>query len=130
MVTLPAPPGHKRATYDCKPLRVLWERYPGVYTPENTVMVDDLRRNYVLNPQNGLVCRPFKKAHTRGRGDRELLRLKHYLLKIAPLESLAGLDHDRWEHYARREIRAAEAAEAAEGGGEDGGEGGEGGGGA
>ena len=46
MVTLPAPPGHKRATYDCKPLRVLWERYPGVYTPENTVMVDDLRRNY------------------------------------------------------------------------------------
>lgn len=101
--------------FDCKPLAVLWARYPQ-YGPHNTIMLgalcalarrgsrlegrtrsrpagalehalvtgsalqmrlravglafppalrphaDDLRRNYVLNKQNGLVIRPFKKA--------------------------------------------------------------------
>jgi ubiquitin-like domain-containing CTD phosphatase 1 len=113
MVTVAAP-GHGRAVFDCKPLAVLWARFPGVYTPANTIMLDDLRRNYVLNPQNGLVIRPFKRATTRGKGDRELLKLRAYLLKIAPLESLEGLDHDRWERYAREELAQLEEARARE----------------
>ena len=45
--------------FDCKPLPVLWARLPE-YTADNTIMFDDLRRNYVFNPQNGLVIRPYK----------------------------------------------------------------------
>lgn len=37
--------------FDCKPLEFVWQKFPGVYTPENTIMMDDLRRNYILNPQ-------------------------------------------------------------------------------
>lgn len=33
----------KKGVYDCKPLQVLWARFPGVYRPDNTVMLDDLR---------------------------------------------------------------------------------------
>ena len=101
----------KRNYVFCKPLQVLWERYPK-FSPSNTIMFDDLKRNYVLNRQNGLVIRPFKRALTSGKEDRELLRLKAYLLKIAELDTLGELDHKKWEHYARREIRAVEEEEA------------------
>lgn len=47
--------------------------------------------------QNGLVIRPFKKALTRGKNDKELLKLKEYLLKLAILPSLEHLNHDKWE---------------------------------
>jgi ubiquitin-like domain-containing CTD phosphatase 1 len=103
---------HGRTVFDCKPLQVLWERYPQ-YNSLNTVMFDDLRRNYVLNKQNGLVIKPFKKALTSGKADRELLKLKAYLLKIAELETLEELDHSRWEKYARKEIALLERAEQA-----------------
>lgn len=43
---------HRRyGLFDCKPLAYVWAKFPGVYTPDNTIMMDDLRRNYVLNPQ-------------------------------------------------------------------------------
>ncbi|KAL4441219.1 hypothetical protein ABPG77_011456 [Micractinium sp. CCAP 211/92] len=94
----------KYGLFDCKPLAVLWARYPQ-YGPHNTIMLDDLRRNYVLNKQNGLVIRPFKKAHLTRTTDRELLYLSAYLSKIAQLDSLEALNHRHWESYARAEIR-------------------------
>ena len=85
--------------FDCKPLPLLWRRYPEVYKPTNTVMLDDLRRNYVFNKQQGLVIRPYKHAARNRATDTELLRLKAYLLKIAPLSDFSGLRHSRWERY-------------------------------
>ncbi len=38
--------------------------------------------------------------------DTELERLKLYLLKIAPLPSLAGLRHSRWERHIADELRS------------------------
>lgn len=109
MVTIATPGKGKTPTlFDCKPLAVLWNRYGSHYNHENTIMVDDLRRNYVLNPQNGLVIKPFKHAMTSGRNDRELLKLKAYLLKIAQLDSLKELDHDRWKRYAKKELAELE----------------------
>jgi ubiquitin-like domain-containing CTD phosphatase 1 len=61
---------------------------------------DDLRRNYVLNKQQGLVIRPWRKHHRNRDKDRELVYLARYLDRIAELDSLEGLDHDRWEEYA------------------------------
>lgn len=39
--------------FDCKPLGFLWGKFPEHYGPHNTIMFDDLRRNYVMNKQNG-----------------------------------------------------------------------------
>ena len=105
MVTVDVP-GYSKKIFDCKPLQVLWERFPEHYNPSNTI---------------GLVIRPFRRALTTGRGDRELFGLKLYFLKIAALESLAGLDHSRWEKHIKRELRELEEEQLqqalAEGGG-------------
>ena len=75
----------KYGMFDCKPLGWLWAKYPQ-YTERNTIMFDDLKRNFVMNPQNGLRIRPFKKAHLNRGTDRELVGLTKYLLAIAKLE--------------------------------------------
>ncbi len=48
--------------FDCKPLPLLWAKFPENYNEHNTVMLDDLARNYVFNKQNGLVIRPYRRA--------------------------------------------------------------------
>jgi len=62
-------------------------------------MFDDLRRNFVMNPQNGLIIRPFRKAHANRDSDQELVKLTQYLLAIAELDDLSVLDHRSWESY-------------------------------
>ena len=48
------------------------------------------------------VCR---KAHINRTLDKELVYLKIYLLKIAQLESLTGLQHKKWERYIAEDLR-------------------------
>lgn len=62
-------------------------------------MFDDLRRNFAMNPQNGLTIRPFRKAHANRDTDQELVNLTQYLIAIADLSDLSKLDHKRWESY-------------------------------
>lgn len=69
------------------------------YSSKNTIMFDDLRRNFVMNPQNGLTIKPFRKAHANRSNDRELVKLTQYLLTIADLDDLSSLDHSKWESY-------------------------------
>lgn len=89
-----------RGMLDCKPLGLIWAQFPEFYSSTNTIMFDDLRRNFVMNPQNGLTIKPFRKAHLNRSNDQELLRLTHYLLAIAKLPDLSQLDHNLWELYA------------------------------
>lgn len=88
----------KYGVIEVKPLGVIWDKYPR-YTKTNTIMFDDLRRNFLMNPSNGLRIRPFKNAHTTRSTDRELVKLSIYLKKIAPLSSFESLDHKHWESY-------------------------------
>jgi ubiquitin-like domain-containing CTD phosphatase 1 len=85
--------------FDCKPLGWIWGNFAGRYNATNTIMFDDLRRNFVMNPQNGLKIRPFRKAHMNRDTDTELLDLSKYLMAIAKLEDLSGLRHSHWESY-------------------------------
>lgn len=82
-----------------KPLAVIWGKYPTVYTAKNTIMFDDIRRNFLMNPQNGLRIRAFREAHLNRDKDRELLHLAKYLKDIAALEDLSQLNHRSWEKY-------------------------------
>jgi hypothetical protein len=52
-----------------------------------------MHADYVLNKQQGLVIRPYRRAHLTRGTDRELLYLSAYLAKIAQLETLEGLAH-------------------------------------
>ena len=76
----------KYGVFNCKPLGWLWAKYPGRYHEKNTIMFDDLRRNFVMNPGCGLKIRPFRKAHMNRGTDVELVGLAKYLRKIAHLE--------------------------------------------
>ncbi|CAL5329753.1 unnamed protein product [Camellia sinensis] len=85
--------------YNCKPLGLIWAQFPEFYNSKNTIMFDDLGRNFVMNPQNGLTIRPFKKAHANRDSDQELVKLTQYLLAIAELDDISILDHKYWESY-------------------------------
>lgn len=85
-----------------KPLDVVWMyalTQGAHYSKQNTIMFDDLRRNFLMNPQQGLRIRPFRKAQTEGLGDRELEKLEVYLMAIKELESFESLNHRKWEKY-------------------------------
>ncbi|KAJ1726636.1 hypothetical protein LPJ72_006272, partial [Coemansia sp. Benny D160-2] len=41
-----------------KPLQLIWNRFPDHYGPHNTVHIDDLKRNFAFNWQNGLEIKP------------------------------------------------------------------------
>ena len=55
----------KYGLVDVKPLGVIWGKYPQ-YSNKNTIMFDDLRRNFLMNPQNGLKIRPFREVRPYG----------------------------------------------------------------
>lgn len=84
-----------------KPLGVVWGKF-GQYTANNTIMFDDIRRNFLMNKQNGLRVRPFRQAHLNRDKDRELIKLAKYLRAIAKLDSLEELNHRQWEKYLRK----------------------------
>lgn len=68
-------------------------------------MLDDLRRNYIMNRQNGLVIRPFRKAYQNRATDRELVKIKYYLQVIAGKDTLSELNHKAWESYTMKKLK-------------------------
>lgn len=94
-----------RGVFDCKPLGLIWAQFPEYYDAKNTIMFDDLRRNFVMNPQNGLIIRPFRKAHANRDTDQELVKLTQYLLAIAELDDISVLDHRSWESYVEDGVK-------------------------
>ncbi|KAF3628791.1 Ubiquitin-like domain-containing CTD phosphatase [Capsicum annuum] len=85
--------------FDCKPLGLIWAQFPEFYSPQNTIMFDDLRRNFAMNPQSGLVIKPFRKAHANRSTDEELMKLTQYLYAISDIDDLTLLDHRDWEFF-------------------------------
>ena len=69
----------------------------------NTLHVDDLSRNFVLNMSNGIKIPAFKDVTTSpaARSDRELERLARYLLHVASAEDVSVLNHKVWAHLRR-----------------------------
>ncbi|KAM1023738.1 hypothetical protein ACFX2I_044515 [Malus domestica] len=94
-----------RGIFDCKPLCLIWTQFPEFYSSKNTIMFDDLRRNFAMNPQNGLIIKPFKKAHSSRDSDHELLKLTTYLLAIAELDDLSNLDHNNWQSLSEDNVK-------------------------
>jgi ubiquitin-like domain-containing CTD phosphatase 1 len=83
-----------------KALQLIWNKFPDRFSARNTVHVDDLSRNFALNPQSGVKVSPYKNALVNARTDNEMLLLTRYLLCIAAVEDFTRLDHSRWRDVA------------------------------
>lgn len=82
-----------------KPLGVIWGKFEQ-YTNKNTIMLDDIRRNFIMNPKNGLRIRPFRQAHLNRDKDRELVLLSKYLTDLAKfVEDFSAVNHRHWEKF-------------------------------
>lgn len=52
-------------------------------TYRNTVHIDDLSRNFALNPKNGIKCSAYRRESATAATDNELQLLAFYLVHIA-----------------------------------------------
>lgn len=96
MITVHCP---KRGVVEVKPLQVLWGKFKQ-YSSKNTIMFDDIRRNFLMNPKSGLRIKPFSQCHQNREKDKELLKLATYLLNIARnCDDFNKLNHKKWESY-------------------------------
>lgn len=85
-------------TITAKPLAIIWGKYKQ-FSAKNTIMFDDIRRNFIMNPQSGLKIKPFRHAHITRRKDKELLKLSQYLRLIAKVDDFETLNHRKWQEY-------------------------------
>ncbi|KAI0053906.1 HAD-superfamily subfamily IIID h [Auriscalpium vulgare] len=91
----------KPYSHSVKALQIIWNHFPQ-YNRKNTIHIDDLGRNFALNPKQGLKIYPFKDAHTpRSQADRELEALAKYMLHIANVENFETLNHKDWKNIVR-----------------------------
>uniref|UniRef100_A0A0A1XHX7 Ubiquitin-like domain-containing CTD phosphatase 1 n=1 Tax=Zeugodacus cucurbitae TaxID=28588 RepID=A0A0A1XHX7_ZEUCU len=95
----------ERGVLDVKPLGLIWGQYPQ-YSSKNTVMLDDIQRNFLMNPRSGLRVRPFRQAHISRHTDKELLKLTKYLIDLARYcDDFDTVNHRKWQHYDPRKRR-------------------------
>eukprot|EP00479_Gromia_sphaerica_P007145 TRINITY_DN2274_c0_g1_i1.p1 TRINITY_DN2274_c0_g1~~TRINITY_DN2274_c0_g1_i1.p1 ORF type:complete len:169 (+),score=24.04 TRINITY_DN2274_c0_g1_i1:203-709(+) len=85
--------------HQVKALEVIWRKFPDHYNASNSIHIDDLGRNFALNPQNGLKISPYKKAHENRHTDKELMYLARYLVIIGQYSTFEELEHSRWKKF-------------------------------
>jgi ubiquitin-like domain-containing CTD phosphatase 1 len=79
-----------------KPLDIIWSKYPR-WSSSNTCHVDDLRRNFALNPTSGIYISPYYRKKS-AKKDAELLGLYRYLLLLAAAKvSFDEINFDDWQ---------------------------------
>ncbi|GAA5980083.1 hypothetical protein JCM10908_001528 [Rhodotorula pacifica] len=86
----------KTWSHHVKALGIIWANLP--YSPERTVHLDDLSRNFAMNPRNGIKCHAYKDALTRDNidSDHELLYVARYLLQLTKVPDVTQLDHSKF----------------------------------
>eukprot|EP01006_Ploeotia_vitrea_P034854 TRINITY_DN65807_c5_g1_i1.p1 TRINITY_DN65807_c5_g1~~TRINITY_DN65807_c5_g1_i1.p1 ORF type:complete len:384 (-),score=49.09 TRINITY_DN65807_c5_g1_i1:168-1319(-) len=85
--------------YQIKPLQLIWDKFPDLYTNKNTIHVDDLSRNFLMNQENGLKISAYKNAPTSHASDRELLLLGTYLLTVKDCVDFRTLKLAKWREH-------------------------------
>ncbi|XP_076367713.1 ubiquitin-like domain-containing C-terminal domain phosphatase 1 isoform X3 [Tachypleus tridentatus] len=103
----------KYGLIDVKPLGVIWGKFEQ-YSSKNTIMFDDIRRNFLMNPHNGLKIKPFREAHLNRGKDNELLKLSKYLKHLAAVEDISQVKHKYWERTSLVDWLSVESLEESE----------------
>ncbi|KAI0647374.1 HAD subfamily IIID h [Trametes meyenii] len=88
--------------HSVKALQIIWNHFPQ-YGAQNTIHIDDLGRNFALNPGEGLKISAFKNAHTQAAmADKELAKLGRYLLHIATTHpDFRKANHSKWKDVVK-----------------------------
>ncbi|KAF7295523.1 HAD subfamily IIID h [Mycena indigotica] len=87
--------------HSVKALQIIWNHFPQ-FNASNTIHVDDLSRNFALNPGQGLKISAFKGAATpQATADRELDKLARYMVHIANVDDFRTLHHENWKTVLR-----------------------------
>ena len=87
--------------HQVKALDIVWTNLGPSWGAHNTIHVDDLNRNFALNPKNGLKIAPFKHKNTN---DLELVHLALYLRDMAAEPDLSQVDHSKWRKHRDRSL--------------------------
>jgi len=107
-----------------KPLHIIWSKFPHIWGRHNTLHIDDLKRNFAMNIENGIVCSAFyrdearrqKKMESQGQGrpwerqDNELVLLSRYLIHMAGRSDVSKHSHERWWEEAVALIQGGDSA--------------------
>ncbi|KAI5478438.1 ubiquitin-like domain-containing CTD phosphatase 1 [Pseudohyphozyma bogoriensis] len=89
----------KSFKHEVKALPLIWSKFPEQWSAKNTIGVDDLSRNFAMNPQNGLKVHAYKDAMVNQATDRELCHVARYLLQLTLQDDFSKLDHRRFRHF-------------------------------
>ncbi|CEM01776.1 unnamed protein product [Vitrella brassicaformis CCMP3155] len=87
-------------THEVKALEIIWAKFPDTWGPHNTLHVDDLSRNFAMNPKNGIKVSSYKMSK-RG-SDTELYQLSAYLAHVASMPDVSSIDHSKWKQVAKQ----------------------------
>eukprot|EP00162_Nutomonas_longa_P013042 comp21387_c0_seq1/m.46154 comp21387_c0_seq1/g.46154 ORF comp21387_c0_seq1/g.46154 comp21387_c0_seq1/m.46154 type:complete len:372 (+) comp21387_c0_seq1:77-1192(+) len=94
--------GKGERVHEVKALDLIWAKIPQ-YHAGNTVHVDDLARNFVMNPKQGLQCEAYRNAPVARQTDKELLFIAQYLTHIATaFPDFSAIDHRKWREYVTK----------------------------
>eukprot|EP00611_Tribonema_gayanum_P020840 TRINITY_DN3892_c0_g1_i5.p2 TRINITY_DN3892_c0_g1~~TRINITY_DN3892_c0_g1_i5.p2 ORF type:complete len:319 (-),score=108.48 TRINITY_DN3892_c0_g1_i5:547-1503(-) len=88
----------KERRHQVKPLHIIWRKFPH-WTEANTYHVDDLGRNFALNPANGIKVKAYYRGRDGATRDDELVHLAHYLLQLAAHSGPPPADHKNWRGW-------------------------------
>jgi len=82
-----------------KPLHIIWSKGASRWNKTNTVHVDDLERNFAMNPESGIVIAPFHRCKEVdvSEPESELIYLAKYLVGIHHVADLSVLRHRDWK---------------------------------
>eukprot|EP00163_Fabomonas_tropica_P004934 TRINITY_DN1440_c0_g1_i1.p2 TRINITY_DN1440_c0_g1~~TRINITY_DN1440_c0_g1_i1.p2 ORF type:complete len:169 (+),score=33.25 TRINITY_DN1440_c0_g1_i1:575-1081(+) len=86
--------------HQVKALGIIWAKFPQ-YNEKGTLHIDDLARNFAMNPKNGIKCTAFRNAPVMRQTDRELFFLAKYLKYMKDVEDVTTIDHDKWQEYLK-----------------------------
>ncbi|GAA6013232.1 hypothetical protein JCM11491_006322 [Sporobolomyces phaffii] len=84
--------------HEVKALGILWSKFPEHYSEKNTVHIDDLSRNFAMNPKNGIKVHAYRDALARDNvsTDIELLYCARYLLQLVHVDDVTTVDHSKF----------------------------------
>jgi len=94
----------KEKTHEVKALELIWSKFPH-WNQTNTIHVDDLARNFAMNPRNGLQCTNFKRKRRNASKDSELVQLAAYLELISDHPDFTKVDHSKWRERLQEEVK-------------------------
>ena len=85
----------KLIKHEVKALEIIYAKFPH-FSAKNSVHVDDLSRNFAMNPKSGLKISAFKNGPQSRNFDRELIYLRRYLLELKDQEDWSDVEHKNW----------------------------------